>query len=312
MLIFETIKSYLAEFYNNLFIQTNSYWLALIVYTALISLLFNVVSFPGYIRSNYSSFVKKKRKIIEKNNSKDYYAYKAELKEMYKAEKYHPTWYIGVIMFGIEYGLYVLLFDVVRKPLTYISGLGSTEVALIKNFFSRQEIKSEFKMIEKINLIPVGLLSDTSVQKLKIFTHKFTINGTSLASKPFELQTTGQKYWWILPLIILILFFAQIAIRLLQKRKNFNSMNTDKKVLSISLTIVPLLMTYSLYTLFFVQYMEIYFITLTVLNSIRFNIYRAIMPKDKVVDFVYRIKKINKEDTICPELKISSQKTEAL
>ena len=300
--ILEAIQKSLADFYLFFYSKTDNYWLALIIYVAIVSLLFNFFALPEYMRSNYSSYFKKKKKIIEQNNPKDYYAYKEQVAAMKKAEKYHPTWYIGLILFALEYGMYILIFYVIRNPLRYFSGLSAGELSTVKHFFSNRSIEGDFKILENISKMPSYLLSPEAMKKLMIFSDKFKIFGNSLASRPLSLSAQGSKNWWILPLIIIVLCLAQIAFRFFLKRKSLPEMSTDRKLIFITLTVFPLLASYSTSCLVFTQYIEIYFITLVLMNTLRISIYRKLLPQDKVVNFIYKLKKINKEDIICPEL----------
>lgn len=308
MTFIESIKTFLASIFLTFYHWTDSYIASVIMYVFLISIIFLLTSFPDYITSCYSGYIKGRKKEIQAIFPKDYYAYKAGVESLYKIEKYKPTWYISVILFGVEYGLYILLFTILRNPLTYISQLSEPVVNTIKDYFlNKTEFHTEFTMIQNFDKFPKELLSTEHYNAFELFCKSFQFKGNSLGANPISLAVQKAPYWWVLPLIIVIVCLLQIGLRLFLSRHTIKNSNTNRRLIMITLNVVPTFMIYALACLTMSQFIEIYFLTLVFINTTRSKLYTVLFPKEKVVDIIRTKKKINKEESECLKLTLVKQ-----
>ncbi|MBQ8381703.1 MAG: YidC/Oxa1 family membrane protein insertase [Clostridia bacterium] len=210
---FYSLLGMILSFFNN--ICGNNYLLAIVLF----ALLFKIILFPFSIKQQKNSVkqaklrpkemaIKKKYKGREDQDSK--LKMQQEIQEMYKQEGYSP--FSGCLPMLLQLPIIFALYEVIRNPLTYITGAGKLADITTKLTEAGIELKKNITGLELVDWLKQGDNLATAREHVTALPEKiselpnFEVFGINFGTVPSE--GIGSGGWGLLWLLIPVLTFV--------------------------------------------------------------------------------------------------------
>ena len=306
---------------------TQNYTLALLLYALVLQIImclaFGIRQQKNMIKQAslrpYEVILRKK--YAGRNDQPTMQKYQDELRALYQKEGYSPLG--GCLPMIIQLIVIFPLYEVVRRPLEFITGLSGDACFAIARAFGvdtganayqinlsshiRDFINKGGNWADKIQAVPSEtagqwLVSpeqvNATVAQLENLNLKFlpdsTLFGTELGIKPWD--AFGQWYWWLILIPIVNLGLTYLA-QFISKKISYQSAQQDPSTqgamgsMNLMLYTMPLMSMFFTFT--FPAAIGVYWIFRTILNTLQQFVLAKTMPYPKFTE--EDIKRIEKE-----------------
>lgn len=233
------------SFFNGL---TGNYLVAVIIF----ALLFKIVLFPFSIKQQKNSIkqaslrpkemaIRKKYKGREDQESKN--KMNMEVQEMYQAEGYSP--FSGCLPMLLQLPIILALYEVIRKPLTYICGLDIEKCneALKKVGAITENLVDELHMVDLLKNNPAAAEHYAELAEASL--PNFSVFGINLAPIPLEeIKSGGMGLLYLLiPVLTFVFMYGSMKLtrRFSYQPEQDPSAGCSMKVMDL---MMPLMSTY--------------------------------------------------------------------
>ena len=211
-----------------------------------------------------------------------------EIMDMYQEEHFNPASGCGTLL--IQFPIIILLYNVIRKPLTFISGVASQDLVSLAQRFGQENVTSA-NTVDEIALI--GKIRDQVSSLASQF--------PSLAGKvipetkvgPFDLSLTPtisfQPFDWLM-LIPILTFVVMIVSQKIMKRYTYQDPTVADQQNNISMKIMEWTMPlFSVYIEFrFAAAIGIYWIFRNILQTVERIVIAKLYPLPKFSEEDYK------------------------
>ncbi len=306
---------------------TQNYTLALLLYALVLQIImclaFGIRQQKNMIKQAslrpYEVILRKK--YAGRNDQVTMQKYQEELRTLYQKEGYSPLG--GCLPMIIQLIIIFPLYEVVRRPLEFITGLSSEACGIIARAFGldtgvnayqislssniRNFINDGGSWAEKIVAVPSETAGQwivspeqatATIAQLENLNLKFlpdvTMFGTELGITPFS--AFGQSYWWLIfiPLVNLgLTYLSQFISRKISYQSAQQDPSTQGAMGSMNLMLYTMPLMSMFFTFTFPAAIGVYWIFRTILNTLQQFILAKTMPYPKYTD--EDIKRIEKE-----------------
>lgn len=303
---------------------TQNYTLALLLYALVLQiimcLVFGIRQQKNMIKQAslrpYEVILRKK--YAGRNDQVTMKKYQDEISALYQKEGYSPLG--GCLPMIIQLIVIFPLYEVVRRPLEFITGLSGEACGIIARAFGVDTATNAYQIslashikgfsgnwAEKIVAVPSETAgqwivspeqASATIAQLENLNLRFlpdsTLFGTELGIRPWD--AFGQSYWWLILIPIVNLGLTYLA-QFISKKLSYQSAQQDPSTqgamgsMNIMLYTMPLMSMFFTFT--FPAAIGVYWIFRTILNSLQQFILAKAMPYPKFTD--EDIKRIEKE-----------------
>ena len=210
-----------------------------------------------------------------------------EIMDMYQAEKFNPASGCGTLL--IQFPIIILLYNVIRKPLTFISQLTSADLLGLAQHFGQTAASAN--AVDEISL--AGQIRD---QVSSLVTQYPSLNGALIPQTkvgPFDLSKipsiTFQPFDWLM-LIPLISFVVMVLSQRIMKRYTYQDPTMAEQQNSVSMKIMEWTMPlFSVYIEFrFAAAIGVYWIFRTILQTVEKIIIAKLYPLPQFTEEDYK------------------------
>jgi YidC/Oxa1 family membrane protein insertase len=210
-----------------------------------------------------------------------------EIMDMYQAEKFNPASGCGTLL--IQFPIIILLYNVIRKPLTFISRLTSADLLGLAQHFGQTATSAN--AVDEISL--AGQIRD---QISALVTQYPSLNGALIPQTkvgPFDLSKipsiTFRPFDWLM-LIPLISFVVMVLSQKIMKRYTYQDPTMAEQQNNISMKIMEWTMPlFSVYIEFrFAAAIGVYWIFRTILQTVEKIIIAKVYPLPQYTEEDYK------------------------
>ncbi|MBQ7354335.1 MAG: YidC/Oxa1 family membrane protein insertase [Clostridia bacterium] len=291
---FNSLLGTILSFFNS--ICGNNYLLAIVLF----ALLFKIILFPFSIKQQKNSVkqaklrpkemaIKKKYKGRDDQDSK--MKMQQEIQEMYKQEGYSP--FSGCLPMLLQLPIIFALYEVIRNPLTYITGVGKLTDITTKLTEAGIELKKNITGLELVdwlkqgdNLADARKVVDTLPETIAELPN-FNVFGINFGTVPTDGMSSGG--WGILWLLIPVLTFAfaygsmKLTRRMSYQPEQDPNAGCSMKVMDFAM---PLMSAY--FAVMWPSLMGIYWMLSNVLSVVQQFILKKMYPLPKFTEQDYK------------------------
>ena len=259
-----------------------------------------------------------RKKYAGRNDQPTMQKYQEELRALYQKEGYSPLG--GCLPMIIQLIVIFPLYEVVRRPLEFITGLSGEACGIIARAFGVDTATNAYQIslasqirnfsgswAEKIVAVPSETAGQwivspeqatATIAQLENLNLKFlpdsTLFGTELGIRPWD--AFGQSYWWLILIPIVNLALTYLA-QFISKKISYQSAQQDPSTqgamgsMNLMLYTMPLMSMFFTFT--FPAAIGVYWIFRTILNTLQQYVLAKTMPYPKFTE--EDIKSIEKE-----------------
>lgn len=291
---FNSLLGTILSFFNS--ICGNNYLLAIVLF----ALLFKIILFPFSIKQQKNSVkqaklrpkemaIKKKYKGRDDQDSK--MKMQQEIQEMYKQEGYSP--FSGCLPMLLQLPIIFALYEVIRNPLTYITGAGKLTDITTKLTEAGIELKKNITGLELVdwlkqgdNLADARKVVDTLPETIAELPN-FNVFGINFGTVPTDGMSNGG--WGLLWLLIPVLTFAfaygsmKLTRRMSYQPEQDPNAGCSMKVMDFAM---PLMSAY--FAVMWPSLMGIYWMLSNVLSVVQQFILKKMYPLPKFTEQDYK------------------------
>lgn len=291
---FNSLLGMILSFFNS--ICGNNYLLAIVLF----ALLFKIILFPFSIKQQKNSVkqaklrpkemaIKKKYKGRDDQDSK--MKMQQEIQEMYKQEGYSP--FSGCLPMLLQLPIIFALYEVIRNPLTYITGAGKLTDITTKLTEAGIELKKNITGLELVdwlkqgdNLADARKVVDTLPETIAELPN-FNVFGINFGTVPTDGMSSGG--WGLLWLLIPVLTFAfaygsmKLTRRMSYQPEQDANAGCSMKVMDFAM---PLMSAY--FAVMWPSLMGIYWMLSNVLSVVQQFILKKMYPLPKFTEQDYK------------------------
>lgn len=291
---FNSLLGTILSFFNT--ICGNNYLLAIVLF----AILFKIILFPFSIKQQKNSVkqaklrpkemaIKKKYKGRDDQDSK--LKMQQEIQEMYKQEGYSP--FSGCLPMLLQLPIIFALYEVIRNPLTYITGAGQLTDITKKLTEAGIKLKENISGLELVDWLKQGDNLAKANEVVKELPDKvselpnFNVFGINLGTVPTEGMSSGG--WGILWLLIPVLTFVfaygsmKITRKMSYQPEQDANAGCSMKVMDFAM---PLMSAY--FAVMWPSLMGIYWMLSNVLSVVQQFILKKMYPLPKFTEQDYK------------------------
>lgn len=270
----------------------DNYFIALILFTLLMQIVLLPLAIKQQKNTNRQAALAPKMAAIRKkyagrNDRATQEKQQKELADLYSKEKFNPA--SGCLPMLIQFPIIMILYNIVRNPLTYISNLSSGTIESMVSF-AKDNLGFTSSGYNEINLVKIindqGKDVFTGIEGLKdaIIPDFNLFKGFSMASVPKE-----EHSFWMIGFVILTFLSIYLSQKIIRKFTYQSpetieaQNNASMKIMNIAM---PLMSTYFSYI--FPLAVGIYWIIRNILQTVQQIVLAKIMPPPKFSEEDYK------------------------
>jgi YidC/Oxa1 family membrane protein insertase len=278
---------------RGLYLLTNNYMIAIFLFT----LICEIILIPMQIKQQKNQIKQAslaprtaaiRKKYAGRNDQATQQKMQNEIMDMYQEEHFNPASGCGTLL--IQFPIIILLYNVIRKPLTFISGLTSVDLLGLAQRFGQESVKSA-NAVDEIALI--GQIRD----QVSSLTSQFpSLAGAVIPETkvgPFDLSLTPtitfNPFDWLM-LIPILTFVVMIVSQKIMKRYTYQDPTMAEQQNNISMKIMEWTMPlFSVYIEFrFAAAIGIYWIFRNILQTVERIIIAKLYPLPQFTEEDYK------------------------
>ena len=271
--LYDIISKPFGMLMRGLYALTGNYMIAIFLFT----LICEVILIPMAIKQQKNQIKQAslaprthaiRKKYAGRNDQATQQKMQNEIMDMYQEEHFNPASGCGTLL--IQFPIIILLYNVIRKPLTFISGLAAQDLVGLAQKFGQEKVTSA-NMVDEIALI--GQIRDGVSSLASQFP---SLSGAVIPETkvgPFDLSLTPtitfQPFDWLM-LIPLLTFVVMIVSQKIMKRYTYQDPTMAEQQNNISMKIMEWTMPlFSVYIEFrFAAAIGIYWIFRNILQTV--------------------------------------------
>ena len=275
-----------------LYSLTNNYMIAIFLFT----LICEIILIPLAIKQQKNQIKQAslaprtaaiRKKYAGRNDQATQQKMQNEIMDMYQEEHFNPASGCGTLL--IQFPIIILLYNVIRKPLTFISQLSSADLVGLAQKFG--QTASSANAVDEISL--VGQIRDSASSLAVQFP---SLSGAVIPKTtvgPFDLSKTPsitfQPFDWLM-LIPVLTFVIMIVSQKIMKRYTYQDPTVAAQQNGLSMKIMEWTMPlFSVYIEFrFAAAIGVYWIFRTILQTVEKIVIAKIFPLPQYTEEDYR------------------------